>query len=256
MSKKSFQIKGHCAGIAARFCNGSCGGRPQSHSTRRKVMLWRKMALVAIVFYSTAAPYAYAQHSFEVTPFFGSRFGGVIDETTAINPTVSYDHILIKNSFDYGGLFDYALLPNLDAEFMFNRQPTEFTGHDVATNLRVKLADGTLDEYEWGILWAFRSPKAKIKPYIVAGFGFTQFHPPVLLGFSNRFSDSFGGGVKYFLSDHFGLRLEARWSPTATTTGAGFACARVLGQFPCYQTTGPSNAQQGQVNLGFILRFK
>ncbi len=31
-------------------------------------MLWRKMVLVAIVFYSIAAPYAYAQRSFEVTP--------------------------------------------------------------------------------------------------------------------------------------------------------------------------------------------
>lgn len=218
-------------------------------------MLWRKILLVAIFFCGLGIPSADAQGSFEVTPFFGSRFGGLIDETTAIDPTVSFDHILIKSSFDYGGLFDYALLPNLDAEFMFNRQPTVFTGHDVATNLRVKLADGTLDEYEWGILWAFRSPKAKIKPYIVAGFGFTQFAPSALLGFGNRFSDSFGGGVKYFFDEHFGLRLEARWSPAQTTAAAGLVCGP-HGGFPCFQATAAHAAQQGQANLGFIFRFK
>lgn len=214
-----------------------------------------KIALIAVVLYSIAAPSAHAHQSFEATPFFGSRFGGLIDETTAISPTVSYDHILIKSSFDYGGLFDYAFLPNLNAEFMFNRQPTVFTGHDIADNFRVKLADGTLDEYEWGILWSFRSSKAKVKPYIVAGFGFTQFSPSSLIGFRNRFSDSFGGGLKYFFADHYGIRFEARWSPAQTTTATGLVCG-VHQTFPCYQATGAGTAQQGQANVGFIFRFK
>lgn len=211
--------------------------------------------LVAVLFYSMAAPYAYAQRSFEVTPFFGSRFGGLIDETTAINPTVSYDHILIKSSLDYGGLFDYTLVPNLEAEFMFNRQPTVFTGHDVATNARVNLANGSLDEYEWGLLYAFRSPKAKMKPYIVGGLGFTHFYPSVLLGFSNRLSENLGAGVKYFFFNHFGLRFEMRWSPTDAATGTAPVCTS-LNAFPCYQSTRPHVAQQGQVNLGLVLRFR
>lgn len=219
-----------------------------------KIMPWRKIVLAAIVLQSLALC-AYAQHKFEVTPFFGVRLGGLIDETTATNPTVSYDHILIKSSFDYGGLLDYALFPNLEAEFMFNRQPTVFTGHDLATNARVDLADGRLDEYEWGILYAFRSPKAKVKPYIVGGLGFTHFYPSALLGFCNRLSENLGGGVKYFFSNHFGLRAETRWSPTQTTTGIGVVCIG-LSLFPCYQSTRPHVAHQGQVNLGFVFRFK
>ena len=215
-------------------------------------MLWRKMVLVAIVFFSIAVPCADAQHSFEVTPFFGGRFGGVIEESSAISPTVSYDHILIKSSLDYGALVDYALPSNFKAEFMFNRQPTIFSGHFAGGTTSVKLTDATLDEYEWGFQYAFRSPQAKLKPYLVFGMGFTHFYPSDLAGFTNRFSDSFGGGMKYFFADHFGMRLEARWSPTATTTGEGLFC----GRFGCYQATAPYTAQQGQVNLGFIFRFK
>jgi outer membrane protein W len=216
-------------------------------------MLWRKMVLVAIVFYSIAAPYAYAQRSFEVTPFFGGRFGGRIDEGTSINPTVPFDHILFKNSFDYGGLFDYTLFPNVKAEFMFNRQPTVLTGHDVASNTSVNLANVTLDKYEWGIQYAFGSPEAKLKPYIVGGAGFTHFDPSALLGFSNHFSYNLGGGVTYLFSDHFGLRMEARWLPTHITSGLGLVCSPFIA---CFQTTLARFAEQGQVNLGFILRFK
>jgi hypothetical protein len=217
---------------------------------------WSRTLLVVIVVCCFARS-AYAQRHLEVTPFFGSRFGGLIDETTAINPTVAYDHILIKSGFDYGGLLDYTLFSNLEAEFIFNRQPTVFNGHDVATNARVDLADGRLDEYEGGLLYAFRSPESKMKPYVVGGLGLTHFYPSVLLGFGNRFSQNFGAGVKYFFSGHFGLRLEARWSPSETTTGPGIVCTGAgLKAFPCYQATRPHVAEQGQVNLGFVLRFR
>lgn len=216
-------------------------------------MLWRKMVLVAIVFYSVAAPYAHAQRSFEVTPFFGGQFGGRIDESTSINPTVPFDHILFKSSFDYGGLFDYTLLPNLQAEFMFNRQPTVLTGHDIAGDTQVNFGNVTLDKYEWGIRYSFRSPAAKLKPYIVGGFGFTHFDPSALLGFSNHFSYNLGGGVTYFFSDHFGLRLETRLSPTHVSEGLGLLCNRFSA---CYQGIRAKYAEQGQVNLGFVFRFK
>lgn len=216
-------------------------------------MLWRKMVLVAIAFYGIAVPYAYGQRSFEVTPFFGGQFGGRIDESTSINPTVPFDHLVFKSSFDYGGLFNYTLLPHLQAEFMFNRQPTVLTGHDIAGNATVNLANVTLDKYEWGIRYSFRSPEAKLKPFLVGGLGFTHFDPSALLGYSNHFSYNLGGGVSYFFSDHFGLRLETRLSPTHITSGLGFLCGRF---FVCYQTTVGRYADQGQVNLGLIFRFK
>jgi hypothetical protein len=70
------------------------------------------------------------------------------------------------------------------------------------------------------------------------------------------FSFSVGGGIKYYLNDHFGLLGEARWSPTIVSAsdssfwcqfgGSGAACLVNL-----------SIALQNQLDLtgGLIFRF-
>jgi Outer membrane protein beta-barrel domain len=221
------------------------------------MMRWRNALIVVIFSFALAVPVIHAQNEFEITPFGGSRFGGSIGEqSSALNPTVSYDDIRIKSSVDYGILADYTIFqtfPNLQAEFMWNRQPTELGGYDSLNNTVTKLTNANLDEFEWGILYSFRSPEAKIRPYAVGGLGFTHFSAGQLLGFSNRFSYNLGGGVKYFFTDHVGLRLEARWSPTHTTTGLATYCDPFYG---CYQSTAANTAEQGQANVGVIFRFK
>ncbi len=216
-------------------------------------MSWRKLALLVFGFCVVTVSCAHAQRVFEITPFGGSRFGGQIDESSAISPTVSYDYLGIKSSLDYGVMGDVTIWPNFQAEFMFNRQPTELSGVCVACGTRTDLTSANLDMYQFGFLYAFRSPEAKLKPYVVGGLGFTHFSANNLLGFSNRFSYNLGGGVKYFFTYHVGLRLEARWSPSETTTGLAEYCDPFYG---CYQSTAANMAQQGQVNLGLIFRFK
>ena len=50
----------------------------------------------------------------EISPFGGSRFGGVVQ----LNPNPSnIDYFTIKSSWDYGVLGDVSLLPTLQAEF-------------------------------------------------------------------------------------------------------------------------------------------
>ncbi len=217
------------------------------------MMPWRNVLAVAIFFLLVGVSSVQAQREFEITPFGGSRFGGSIGESTAINPTVSYDDIRIKSSVDYGILADYTLFPSLQGEFMWNRQPTELGGHDALANTTTNLTSANLDEFEWGVLYSFRSPEARIRPFVVGGLGFTHFSAGQLLGFYNRFSYNLGGGMKYFFTDHIGLRLEARWSPSHTTTGLATYCDPFYG---CYQATAANTAQQGQANLGIIFRFR
>jgi hypothetical protein len=66
----------------------------------------------------------------EISPFGGSRFGGVVQ----LNPNPSnIDYFTIKSSWDYGVLGDVSLLPTFQAEFMWNRQPTELGAHNFFT---------------------------------------------------------------------------------------------------------------------------
>lgn len=214
-------------------------------------MIVRRL-LPFVIFLACVAPSARAQKGFEVTPFGGSRFGGIVGVSSS-NTTTNFDYLTIKSSVNYGVILDYNLWDNFQPEFMWNRQPTELAGHDVATGIRTDLTSATLDMYQFGFLFSLRSPEARLKPFIVGGLGFTHYGSNGTLYFTDRFSYNLGIGAKYFFNKHVGLRLEARWSPSRTTTSPQEYCD----QFGfCYQANAANHAEQGQANLGIIFRFR
>ena len=196
--------------------------------------------------------FGYSHRNIEITPFGGSRFGGVIDLNPS--PTNPYDYLTIKSTWDYGVMGDVDIYPNVQAEFMWNRQPTEFGAHNFVNGVVLPAGDATLDMYQWSFLVALRAPEAKVVPYMVAGLGFTHYSADqVTLGFSNGFAYNIGGGVKYFFAKHVGLRLDVRYSPSRTTHSTGTVCDPYIGY--CYPATFANHARQGQANLGLVFRF-
>jgi opacity protein-like surface antigen len=220
---------------------------------------WRAIVL-AVFLFGLGALNASAQsshHEFEITPFGGTRFGGSI----AFNPPATYtsgdssetvDYISIKSSFDYGVYADYSIWPGFQAEFMWNRQPTELRAHNAATGGLSDIGSANLDMYHWGPLWELRGEEAKLKPFIALGLGFTHFGDNgELSGIYNRFSYSIGGGVKYEPNSHVGLRADVRYSPTHTTQQLGYYYT----YFGEYEGEVTNHANQGQANVGVIFQF-
>lgn len=216
--------------------------------------LRRMLSLIFLL--ALMVPSAHAQKGFELTPFGGSRFGGVIDLSSSGGP---FDYVTIKSSADYGVIADYTLWENFQPEFMWNRQPTMLATHDYATGIRTDLTSANLDMFQFGFVYSLRSPEARLKPFFVGGMGFSHFgyaNPSAaaeVLDFSNRFSYNLGIGAKYFFNRYVGLRLEGRWSPSRTTTAPAQYCSPYYG---CYTTNVTNHAEQGQVNIGIIIRFK
>jgi opacity protein-like surface antigen len=220
---------------------------------KEKNMAWRKTLLFVFLFSIVGVSSAQAQHEFEVTPFAGSRFGGVVDipsDTTIYQDGV--DYYTIKSSLNYGIQADYSIWPQFQAEFMYNHQPTDLSQHLYTTDTKQFVTTADVDMYQWGFLFSLKPPERKLQPFIVGGLGFTHFNSGGFLPFSNRFSYNLGVGAKYFFSQHVGVRLEGRWSPTRTTTSPElvetFFGPEVIGA--------TSHAEQGQANLGLIFRFK
>ena len=217
-------------------------------------MAWWKTVLFVFLLFSilgvssARAQEGFGQHEFEVTPFGGTRFGGVIDVNTS-----SVDYLTIKSGWNYGIQADYTIFPQLQAEFLFNHQPTDLDAHVIQTDSRQFLTSADLDEYEWGFLFALKSPEKSLQPFIVGGLGFTHFKAGGELPFSNRFSYNLGLGAKYFFSRHVGLRAEARWSPSRTTTQDQIFFDPFFGP---QVVRVASHAEQGQANLGVIFRFR
>lgn len=208
----------------------------------------RMLSIALFSFLLIAAPRARAQHAFEITPFGGARFGGAINVSTP-----SVDYLPIKSSWNYGVIADYTLWPRIEAEFEFNHQPTSLEQHVIQDGATVHLSSADIDIYQLGLNVSLRSTDAKLQPFLVGGAGVTNFRAQAELPFGVRFSYNLGIGAKYFLSRHFGVRAEARWSPFRATNGNGVFYDRSFGP---EVITGSGDAEQGQANIGIIIRFR
>lgn len=220
-------------------------------------MLMRRV-LILVFILSCGASCALAQESIaqkiELTPFGGTRFGGKILVSDSNNPNINY--LAIKSSIDYGAFFDYSLWDNFQAEVMWVRQPTDLRAHDFTNDSLTTLTDTKLDSFTFGVAYSFKPVEAKFKPFLAGGLGFTNFtntdNPNnVFLGFHNRFTYNIGGGFKYYFSKYVGLRFDLRYAPTRTLPQNVQEC----GPFGCFIAQQTGHANQGEANLGLILRF-
>ena len=212
-------------------------------------MRWWKLPVLLLLF-AAFVPCAHAQRDWQITPFFGARWGGTIPVNTT-----NVDYLTIRNTYDFGATLDVSLWgDSLMPEFMWNRQPTEINTHSLFDDSINPIASSSLDEYQFDILYQFRSSESKLRPFAVAGLGFTHFsNIQDLVGFGTNFSYNIGGGVKYFFKDHWGLRAEIRWSPAHTTQGIATVCDPYFGF--CSPAQVANRADQGQANIGIIYRF-
>jgi len=166
----------------------------------------------------------------------------------------------ISMSENFGVMAGVSFWGNFQGEFMWNRQPTSLSAHNPNDGTYSFVSNMNLDMYQFDVLYQFKSAEAKLRgfrPFVVGGLGLSHFGVPPsngqqVLGFSNRFSYNLGGGVKYFFTRHFGLRAEARWSPSHTTQGQTVFCDPVFG---CSPAAVANKAEQGQANIGLIYRF-
>jgi opacity protein-like surface antigen len=222
----------------------------------------RKFIYLAILFLTLGASSAHAQWSsssssgfglwnrgIEITPFGGTRFGGVIDANSTQVSNV--DYLTIRSGWDYGAMLDVDLFPHAQVEFMWNNQPTVLGAH-IPGSGSTRIGEASLDMFQWSFLYQFLQPGSKLQPYAVAGVGFTSYNTNGIIDLGNEFAYNVGGGVKYFFTPHVGLRLEARYSPSRTTQGYGEYCDPFYG---CYTALVNNYAHQGQANLGVIFRF-
>ncbi len=179
--------------------------------------------------------------------FVGDRFGGKININT---PNV--DYLPISSGLNWGFNAGVRVVPHLFGEFMWNRQTTTLSAHDIPTNQIVTLTNNAhLDMYQGSLLYEVWT-RSKLRPYAVGGIGFTHFDSHGILSFSNRFSYNLGGGVKYLFAPPLALRAELRWSPSRTTSSDTTFCDPFLG---CFVTPISNHAEQWQANLGIEFRF-
>jgi Outer membrane protein beta-barrel domain len=143
---------------------------------------------------------------FEITPFAGYRLEGEFDASDAFGDV----EVEVDEGAVFGLIFDIPLDPNWQIELLANRQETSFVDDEGLFDPASDLGDVTLTYFHAGIL--FQWGEGQVIPFVTGSLGLAHIQPEFDdLDADDRFSTSFGGGVKLFFADNVGLRLEGRW---------------------------------------------
>jgi hypothetical protein len=213
----------------------------------------RTMWIVAAAVFLIAAGSVRAQQRFEIDPFVGYETSAsypvnLLSGSTGANPI---DRLRVNDALAFGTFLDYSLTENFQAEFMWNRNNTSYSAHDAFTNTYVKAYQSTVDQYQFGFLYMFRSSEVRLRPYVAGSLGFT--HDENGGGTPNRtdFAFSLGGGVKYYVSRHIGLRGDLRYLPTYGSSSNELYC----GPYGCYYANVSHYLNRGSFTGGIIFNF-
>lgn len=166
----------------------------------RKALLFTVLLLVPVATFAQA-------HRFEVTPVAGYRFDGDFDTDEGL---FDERNVQVDEGTVFGLIFDVPLNPYLQVEFIANRQNTQFTADPGLFTPERDLGDVTIDLYHAGIL--FQWGPGQVVGFFSTGLGVGRIDPDLPdLESETRFSGNFGGGVKIFLAENIGLRLDGRF---------------------------------------------
>lgn len=219
----------------------------------------RKTLLIALAM-GLAASSAQAQSSkFEISATAGWTFSDGVSGQTVNTPEGSFNRVDPQDSFSWGLRFGYLLSENSEVGFLFNMQPTQL---EVSGSETVTLGDQSVYNYQGYYSYSFGNRDATARPYLLVGLGATQFgavdatfgDEQGSIDGGTQFSGTFGLGAKFFPfgSPKFGLRVEARYTPTYIKSDpGGWWC----GLWGCYLTENPQYANQFELNGGIILRL-
>ena len=211
----------------------------------------KKIFIIALVFISTQELFAQV----EIGGFGGWLWTGSI-------PAWRQD-IKVSDEGNYGITAGFRVREEMIVEFEWNHTNNAATFREYDFN---GIPDGpfitvpmTLNYYMLGFnyLVTYNEP---IVPYGLINVGILNVNSD---GFSsyqstsvNYFTMGFGGGLRYYISDNIGIRLQARLLLPMQFGGVGFGCGIGTGGSSCGAGVSTyTNIIQGDFTGGIILKF-
>ncbi len=186
----------------------------------------------------------------EINPFAGYLFGGQFDRgSTDLFPY----RVEVDDHATYGGRLGLNLTSLFEIEFQYSRTDTAFITPNrggVFGHGPQELGDLRIDYYMGYITFNFGH--SRVVPYFTAGAGAAHLDPrvpDVRTDADTRFTGSLGGGVKVFLTPHFGLRLDGRAYSTSLGRDSRVYCD---GSGACTDRTWLTN---GEATGGILIAF-
>jgi opacity protein-like surface antigen len=185
----------------------------------------------------------------EITPFAGYTGGG---DFTNVNTgqSLSFDE-----TSSYGILLGFKQAPDPKQpgtawlELYLSRQQTKLRANQSFFTGSPSL---NVDVEYYHIGGTYGQAEGKVQPFVAGTLGATRMAPQQYgLSAETMFSLTLGGGVKVYLTEHVGLRLEGRWLGTLVNGSGGVFCSNGA----CLVTVQGNVLSQYTANAGVILAF-
>jgi hypothetical protein len=156
---------------------------------------------------------------FEITPQYGYQVGAKWNYYGG--------YVKLKSSDQYGLTANITLSDNLEGEFFWAQQNSSVAVKDVIFYpVEEEVTDATVDHFQLGVIHMFGYSEAR--PFVGMSAGWSTFSPDEPeYNTTTSFSFGFTGGLKYFFSDHVGIRLQGQllvpvqWGGVYLGTGGG-----------------------------------
>jgi len=177
---------------------------------------------------------------FGISPFFGYRFGGEIQDAK------TGEEYSLKDAPAYGLFLDYAPIGYFGRfEVLWSRQDSSvnFNGNNGLGNV-----DVIMDVFQIGGECEYGSDRFRL--YVSADLGATHFSTDGY-GDTTQFSFGIGGGVKAFLTKNLYLRADLRGFGTVTQAEGSFLFVNGV----TVATFSGTTFWQGQVSAGIGVTF-
>lgn len=182
----------------------------------------------------------------ELTPFYGYRLGGEVQEFTT---GTSFD---LQDAETYGLIFDKKIAPARFLELLWSHQETVVD----ATRIGSRRFGADIDYFHLGVM--NERDSGQTRPFVATGAGVTYLSPDENgLASDTRFSVNLGGGVRAMLGaeQRIGLRLEGRVYGTFVNSNGAVWCSGGGGGGGCAFAFNGNVLWQAEVNAGVVLAF-
>jgi opacity protein-like surface antigen len=184
-------------------------------------MTVKKMLLLAFASLLFSSAFAFAQ-KVEITGYGGGQINGGLDLSTTL-----FKRLEVANSSNYGAILGYLVGDHYGVEFQWNRSQADTRAEPLFGGPSIKIFTLTSDQYMGNLLFHFTNKEAKMRPFLLFGLGANNLSADRSgVDSATKFAYALGGGAKYNMGKHFGLRGQIRWSPTyiTTTSNGGIWC--------------------------------
>jgi opacity protein-like surface antigen len=184
-----------------------------------------------------------AAADFEVTPFAGYTMGGEFHDA------VTGQALSFNDASSYGIMLDLKQAEDSWIELYYSLQHTSLKA-DQGPFFGNPLFDVSIEYFHLG--GTYGQATGKVRPFVVGTIGATYMDPKGAgLNPETKFSLSLGGGVKFYLSEHVGIRLDARWFGTFIGGSGSVFCS----EGKCLIDVQGDVLSQFSANAGVILAF-